>query len=431
MYRFRTAAIMVLFACVLLCPTACAQQQAANPPAVEMYRPTPMPDRIVLTVTADPATSQAVTWRTDASVKNGVAQITLADPGPKFEGQAEQVSAMSSEFESKLWLCNYHSIMFRNLKPESLYAYRVGDGTNWSEWLHFRTASNKPEPFSFIYFGDLQEGIRSLASRTVREAFKAAPDARFLAFAGDLVNSGTEDVQWGQFFGAGGWLYGMVPILAAPGNHERHIDSDKNSSITPHWRAQFTLPENGPEGHEEYAYYIDYQGLRMISLNSSYDSAKQAAWLEEILSNNSNKWTIAIFHHPVHSPVKGRDPDWVRTGWQHIFDRHKVDLVLTGHEHTYARSRMLDSTVYICSVCGSKMYEVEKKPWMARAAEGIQLFQVINIDGDKLSYESRTATGSLYDAFELHKQPGQSNRLVDKVPEGVPERVPAPNAAAD
>jgi hypothetical protein len=37
-----------------------------------------------------------------------------------------------------------------------MYAYRVGDGTHWSEWFHARTAANEPEPFSYIYFGDAQ-----------------------------------------------------------------------------------------------------------------------------------------------------------------------------------------------------------------------------------------------------------------------------------
>ena len=39
-----------------------------------------------------------------------------------------------------------------------------------------------------------------------------------------------------------------------PGNHEYYKDSEGNSVVTRHWRAQFTLPENGPKGLEEYTY---------------------------------------------------------------------------------------------------------------------------------------------------------------------------------
>lgn len=432
MYKVRRSAVEILLVIALLCSVAFAQeQQAANPPDVEMYRPTAMPDRIVLTVTADPATSQAVTWRTDTSVKNGIAQIALADPGPKFEPQAQVVPATSSEFTSKLWSCNYHSVLFRDLKPDTLYAYRVGDGANWSEWLHFRTASDKPEPFSFIYFGDVQNGIRPLWSRVIREAFRTAPSARFLTFAGDLVGDGTNDPAWGELFGRGSWLYGMIPMLPSPGNHEYYKDSHGNNVVTKHWRAQFTLPENGPEGLAEYTYYTDYQGLRMISLNSSEKQAEQAVWLDKVLSANPNRWTIAIFHHPIFATARGRNQEELRKAWQPVFDKYKVDLVFTGHDHTYARSGVVQSTVYVNSVSGSKMYGLESKPWMVRAAQDTQLFQVISIDGDKLSYESRTATGSLYDAFELHKQPGQANKLVDRIPADVPERVPSPAAAVN
>jgi len=304
------------------------------------------------------------------------------------------------------------------LKPDTLYAYRIGDGSHWSEWLQFKTASDKPGPFSFVYLGDVQQGIRSLASRVVREAFKAASNARFFAFGGDLVTDGTNDVLWGEFFGAGGWLYGMTPIIPAPGNHEYRPD------LTKHWRAQFTLPEDGPEGLEEYAHYTDFQGLRIIVLNSKEMIAEQADWLDKVLSDNPNRWTVAIFHYPVFSVSKGRkDNESIISAWKPIFDKRRVDLVLTGHDHTYARSGLEGATVYATSVCGSKMYELTRKSWMTRAAEGMQFFQVISIDGDKLSYEARTATGSLYDAFELRKQKGKANRLVDRIPKGVPERL--------
>jgi hypothetical protein len=70
------------------------------------------------------------------------------------------------------------------------------------------------------------------------------------------------------------------------------------------------------------------------------------------------------------------------------------------------------------------MYEIERQPWMVRAAGDTQLYQVIRIDGDRLSFEARTATGRLYDAFDLEKQPGKPNRLVEKLPAGTPERLP-------
>ncbi len=276
----------------------------------------------------------------------------------------------------------------------------------------------------------MQNGIRSLWSRVIREAFRADPEAKFMVFGGDIVTDGASDTLWGEVFDGGSWIFGMVPVLPTPGNHE-YRDNDKGSShVTRHWRAEFTLPENGPDELAEYAYYTDIQGLRMISLASNEKTAEQTAWLAKVLSDNPNKWTVVTFHHPIFSPAKGRSQEKLRAAWMPVFEKYKVDLVLNGHDHTYGRTGVEGATVYLTSVSGSKMYELSKQPWMHRGAENTQLFQVISINGDKLTVEARTATGSLYDKFELIKQPGKVNKLVDEIPADVAERLkPAKSSA--
>ena len=97
-------------------------------------------------------------------------------------------------------------------------------------------------------------------------------------------------------FAAGEWINAMIPQVPSPGNHEYYAikmpDGRKKRMITPHWRAQFTLPENGPSGLKETAYYIDYQGARIISLNSNEQQDKQADWLNRILQDNPGTWTV-------------------------------------------------------------------------------------------------------------------------------------------
>src|SRR5687768_1936525 len=43
------------------------------------HAPRPLPDRIVLTWAGDPASTQAVTWRTDVSVRRALAEIAVAN----------------------------------------------------------------------------------------------------------------------------------------------------------------------------------------------------------------------------------------------------------------------------------------------------------------------------------------------------------------
>ena len=113
-------------------------------------------ERIILTWKENPATSQAVTWRTNSAHKAAVAEIAVADASPDFEKQAQTFQATSTEFQFGEQNVYYHFVNFTNLIPDTLYAYRVGNGIYWSEWFQFRTANNQPKPFSFIYFGDAQ-----------------------------------------------------------------------------------------------------------------------------------------------------------------------------------------------------------------------------------------------------------------------------------
>ena len=400
------------------------------------WRPTAIPDRINLTLTATPATSQAVGWRTDKTVAAGkaFAQIVPAASYPKFTEKATQITAETTPLVTNLGPAHYHNATFDGLKPGTLYAYRVGDGANWSEWNQFRTASEKPEPFSFIYFGDAQNDVKSLWSRAVRTAYSDAPKARFMIHAGDLINVGDNDADWGEWHYAGGWVNGVVPSVATPGNHE-YGSLDRNRpkrQITPHWRAQFALPQNGPAGVEESCYYLDYQNVRVISLNTEELVPEQAAWLDRVLAENKSKWTVLTFHRPIFSTAKGRDNKAIRETWMPLFDKHRVDLVLQGHDHTYGRSRNIragvnvrddeSGTVYVVSVSGPKMYELEKSDWIRRGAEDTQLYQIVHLDGDTLRYEARTVTGELYDAFELQKQRSKVNRFVDRAPK-TPERL--------
>ena len=388
--------------------------------------PSKTPDRIILTWNGDPPTSQAVTWRTSVAVPAGVGQIAEAEPGSGFDPyggevrpnpqKVRTVTATTRVLSSDLGDAHYHEVTFRGLKPRTKYVYRVGDGELWSAWFQFSTPSDRPDEVRFIYFGDSQNEHLSHWSRVVRQAFSDMPKAHFLLHAGDLASHARSDAQWGEWHAAGGWINAMVPSIPTPGNHEYF-----GGGLTKHWRSQFTLPENGPEGLEETAYYVDVQGVRIVSLNSNENLQEQAEWLDELLSDNPNAWTVITFHHPVYSTALGRDNAALRAAWRPVFDEHVPDLVLQGHDHTYGRAgpmrednlltgaqtRSERGTVYVVSVSGPKMYELEGAEWMNETAQGVQLYQLITIRGGSLHYEARTADGALFDTFEIVKPVGE------------------------
>jgi hypothetical protein len=398
----------------------------------EQHRPTPLPDRIVLTWSGDPTTSIDVTWRTDTTTGAPFAEFAPADTLlGRFRGgivpHAARVNGSDVSFTSDLGTCKVNSVRLEGMQPATMYAYRVGDGKYWSEWFQFRTARATDDEFSFVYFGDAQNDIRSMWSRVIREANQYAPRAAFMLHAGDLINNDDSDAQWGEWFAAGGWLNGMIPVVATPGNHE-YTDDDQ---VSRHWRPQFAFPTNGPAGLEETVYWFDYQGARIVSLNSNERIEEQCDWLKAVLSDsNRPKWTIATFHHPIFSASRGRDNPELRAAWQPIFEEHGVDLALQGHDHSYARSGKggpvnvpeglrgkQANTVYVVSVSGPKMYELQDRWQVARQASGAQLFQVIRVSPANIRYEARLATGELYDAFTIEKDDRGNTSLIEQIPE--------------
>lgn len=399
----------------------------------------PDPDRIILTWTKDPSRSQAVSWRTDSSIEAAVADLTLAIPHARFDLGAKTFQAVTEKLELSDPLgveVHYHSVEFSGLEPDTLYAYRVGSGDRKSEWIQFRTAKADAEPFSFLYFGDAQNAVLSHWSRIMRAAYKKAPHAAFSIHAGDLVDHAHKDREWAEWFKAGGWVHSMIPSIPVTGNHEYTrvevdgIQRDKKLSIQ--WRLQFELPvESGlPVSLAETVYTLVHQGVRIIVLNTNREMEVQAKWLERVLSKNTCLWTVVTMHHPMFSSGAGRENTHLRKLLKPIIDKHEVDLLLQGHDHTYARGhtplRMSDAkterikSLYVNSVSGPKMYKFRKDGWKAYRPEGVVLdrkavdtpfFQVIDVDGDWLSYRAFMANGELYDAIKLHKAADGSKTL--------------------
>lgn len=404
------------------------------------FLPSSFPDRIILTWSDDPMTTQSVTWRTSADVSDSKAQFIQAPNTPIYTDSVETFEATTEFLDVDSVKSNYHSVTFRDLKPATTYAYRVGNESTWSEWLQFTTAPEKGTPFSFVYFGDAQNNLKSQWSRIIRQAYSNMPKAAFMLHAGDLINSTQDDSEWGEWNYAGSFINAMIPSIATPGNHEYDSEADGTLVLDYHWTKQFTFPENSPKGLEETVYYIDYSDMRMISLNSqeivvNEESMElQKAWLEKVLEANTQKWTVITFHHPIYSSGTGRDNKEFREAFKPIFDKYKVDLILQGHDHSYGRGRNLPSgvanqdpaaqgPVYVVSVSGPKMYNLTMTKWMDRAASNTQLYQLISIEGDLLSYGAYTATGDLYDAFDIVKADGKPKEFIDRADKAIQEAV--------
>ncbi|HEY9091487.1 MAG TPA: metallophosphoesterase family protein [Parasphingorhabdus sp.] len=399
-------------------------------------------DRIVLSAGADAAREMAVAFRTDTAQNMAQAQIAPAIDGPSLEARAVTVTGTSSPITTENGDAIYHQVRFTGLEPGSAYVYRVKGSAGWSEWLQFRTASDKAQPFRFLYLGDTQNNILSIASRVIREAFHSTASPSLVVHAGDLVaqrEDKVHDDEWGEWTQAGAYNFSIVPQLPATGNHEYvdiiAPDGSESRKLGPHWPRTFALPDNGAQGVEATTYYVDYQGVRFIALDgtAALDLGgldAQTKWLDATLASSKATWNIVTFHQPIFTCARPRDTELLKAAWKPVFETRKVDLVLQGHDHCYSRltaeagktasakaraDGKVQGPVYLVSVTGSKMYGLNDRSDTQpdRVGEDTQLFQVIDVEGDRLRLRTRTATGRLYDGFDLIRHADGGNRLVE------------------
>ncbi|MEN1784002.1 MAG: metallophosphoesterase family protein [Bacteroidota bacterium] len=420
-------------------------------PEHKLIFPSKVPDQVIVHLTEDPTHSFALNWRTNQEVDRAYLEVAEETHGPDFklDGKITRIKATTQFFENEnvadqepLVKAAYHSALVSGLEPGKTYVYRVGDGSakdaTWSEWFQINMPSKKKESFSFIYFGDAQNDVKSMWSRVIRKSYQMVPEVDFMLHAGDLINHSESNREWAAWFYAGSYIHATVPSIMTPGNHEYKYRENTLSAL---WRPQFNLPKNGPIASlSETCYALDYKNMKLISIDAkSYmdnevSRKAQTKWLDSTLASNTQKWTTIFMHYPIFSTAKGRDNTELREGLKPLIDKHAVDLVLQGHDHTYARGYTINQdagntvvedagTVYAVSVSGPKMYESQDQDWMVRRAEYTQLFQIITVGKDTISYEAYTPMGSLYDAFDLTKDDKGKKRLVNRVPDDFPMRL--------
>ena len=424
------------------------------------YAATGLADRIVLTPGAEPAREMAVTFRTDTRQQASQLQLAPALDGPQLAKAAHEVEGTSISLDNENGAALFHQVRLHDLQPGTAYVYRVKGSDGWSEWLQFHTAAEGFKPFNFIYMGDVQNDILSLASRSIRQALQSVANPALIVHAGDLVSQREDlvhDDQWGEWNQAGGFNYAMIPQVLAAGNHEYldglNPDGSETRTLGPHWSRQFALPQNGVEGVKDSTYFVDYQGVRFIVLDgtSALDMGtldQQTRWLEQSLKNSPARWNIVVTHQPVFTCARPEDTEPLKTAWKPLFERYAVDLVLQGHDHCYSRvtheagrvaakaaraGGKVQGPVYMVSVAGSKMYGLNDRAHQQpdRSAEETQLYQTVDVQDSRLKVRSYTAAGKLYDAFDLERDGKNRNHLREPVKNLPAERACTQTAGPD
>ena len=205
--------------------------------------------------------------------------------------------------------------------------------------LEFRTEA--PGKFRFLHFADAGEGS---AQQFAVSKLMHAKDADLVLANGDLAyDLATHSSIENNYYGVYREMMAQVPFFATLGNHEYYSDS-ANPSLSGRVHPVAGVP------YEDWGRYysFDWANAHFVALDSNWPLERAAGgtgamlkWLDQDLANTRKFWRIAFFHHPGYATGKhaaSAEAARVRDYVVPVLERHGVQLVLNGHEHTYQRT---------------------------------------------------------------------------------------------
>lgn len=376
---------------------------------------------VTLTWTGDAKTTQTITWQTDTDSDCNYVQYSEADTPDAEISSVNLAKAEPSLFATNEGTVTLHTITLRNLKPDTRYVYRIGNGKNWVSDGMFRTESLKSE-FTFLLFGDSQSSNYDVWKTTFSNAYQNNRTAKFFVNVGDLVDNGQKNQEWRNWFQAVAPYSGQIPVVPVVGNHETYTP-EGNFSLPVYFTKQFMLPQNGPDGLKGQVYSFDYGDVHFVILDSQFgeerqflpDSlALQKEWLTRDLAATDKLWKIVFMHRPAyHNRMKESQLD-ATAQFVPIFDQYGVDAVFSGHDHVNARTPKLKAgqphssgTIYsTVGRSGTKTYDtVGLKGWNEQFFNPIDqpTYSVVQVAGNVFYVQVFKQDGTFVDEWSLTK----------------------------
>jgi acid phosphatase len=222
-------------------------------------------------------------------------------------------------------------------------------------------------------------------------AFEERHPAQLLLTLGDNDYTRAREFQtsWEASFG---WLAAAgVRVAGTLGNHDFEISQG---------RYEFTALQMPG------AYYTRKIGdVQLFVLNSNAIVPQQTRWLRGALAASTARWKIAAFHHPPYTCGGHEGSVDAQRAWRPLFERFRVRLVLSGHDHNYQRFAPRRGVTYVVDGGGGAgIYALRACPraYPKRvAARAIHGFLYLEASPGRLSVRAVALDGTTLDRFAI------------------------------
>lgn len=291
-----------------------------------------------------------VVWYTDSPTGGSVRW--RADDGTA--GEAASSSA---------GLATRHEAVIAPLAPGARYSYGVhstrGQLAAAGGEVEFSFRAPKPDVLQLVVFGD--SGENSAGQHAVARAIAAEPvPPDLVVIVGDVYQPppGSSAIPAGaaayasSFFEPYRALLPAIPFYALLGNHDYEVEKGQA------FLDLFTLPRNGPPGlAPESSYWLERAGALMIAHDTNQSlatlEARSAPWHAEVSARPAT-FRLVLQHHALYSsgPNTALESGALRGLLAPLYTRTGVDVVLSGHEHFYERTRPIGGVVYVTTGAG-------------------------------------------------------------------------------
>ncbi len=258
-------------------------------------------------------------------------------------------------------LTTEHVVTLSGLSANTRYYYAVGStaetvaGADANHSFVTSPPVGAAGPTRIWVLGD--SGTADANAAAVRDAyygFAGSTQPNLWLMLGDnAYQSGTDSEYQAAVFNMYPSTLKQSVLWPTLGNHDGAAANSSNQS-GPYYD-MFTLPKAGEAGGfasgTEAYHSFDYGNIHFVYLES-FETDRSATgpmmtWLQSDLASTNQKWIIAFWHHPPYTKGSHNSDTEIelvemRQNALPILEAAGVDLVLTGHSHSYERSFLID-----------------------------------------------------------------------------------------